>query len=236
MPFQATGEPDRRVRLGRSAGVRRSRCGRSRDPVSGGCRPAHMRAHRSGNRRRPGAGRYLSARNAPSRDGRRGLPSPAGARRTGFRAHEGIPRSSRRPGTMLSPRPIRPSTRREPPRDRPRGVPLVMGRQSERLRPTRRAGRTCRRQFSRVSATPATRSDLRTWTSHGVEQGVDGLSESQAPVDAIDRVGRTASLPKDCVTVAQDELDLGSCLEPQLIAHLNRHRDLALGRDPTPHE
>jgi hypothetical protein len=87
-----------------------------------------------------------------------------------------------------------------------------------------------------VSATPAIRSDLRTWTSHGVEQDVDGLSESQAPVDTIDRVGRTASLPENRVTVAQDELDLGSCLEPQLIAHLNRHRDLALGRDPAPHE
>jgi hypothetical protein len=103
-----------------------------------------------------------------------------------------------------------------------------MAHQTRGLRPTRRAGRTCRRQFSRACAASPIGIDPRTWPSHRVEQGVDGLPESQAPVDPVDGVGRTSALSEDGLAVTQDELDLRSRGETQLLADLDRHRDLAL--------
>ena len=224
----ATDEAEWRRKSDHQPGVGRNTFGRSRDPASGACRPAPVRVRRSGSRRRPGGGHFPSANSAPSRGGRRASPLLGGARRNGFRAHRGSRRNSHRPETMLAPRPTPPSTQRGHRRDRPRAAPLEMAHQTRGLRPTRRAGQTCRRRFSRASAASPIRSGLRTWPSHRVEQSVDGLSESQAPVDPIDGVGRTSALSEHGFAAAQDEVDLCARGEPQLLADLDGHRDLAL--------
>src|SRR5262249_23076809 len=140
----------------------------------------------------------------------------------------------RRPGTMLSPRPRRRSTPRARPSDTPRGAPPWIPPRTPGRHPARRAGSTCRRRSS--PASPADAPSLRSRAPHGVEKDGDGLPEPEPSVDAIDGVVRATALAQDRLAVTDEELDLRSGAEPQLLAHRDGHRHLPLGRDATLHE